>query len=89
LTALKEKAPTAEAVALVESWEKSGVPIRVVFEDPMTFENAHRLGRPCALYMAWTWAAVNALLNMRRSSMEHKAPFRKPEADPRVKLVNA
>jgi hypothetical protein len=30
LTALKENAPTAEAVALVESWEKRGVPDRDV-----------------------------------------------------------
>jgi hypothetical protein len=27
LTALRENAPTAEAVALVESWEKRGVPV--------------------------------------------------------------
>jgi hypothetical protein len=38
LTALKEYAPTAEALALGESWEKREVPIRVVFEVPMTFE---------------------------------------------------
>jgi hypothetical protein len=39
--------------------------------------------------MVWTWAAVKAVLKRRRSSIEHRAPFSKLEADPRVKLVNA